>query len=408
VAKYLEPVMHLVAIGWPLSTAIAGAVMGVYDELDLDTVCWIDNYPKGCSADCTLGQNEPEGCYDDCTSDMIAWVAFGMWMLFVLISVIVNNLIIYVYVLRTTRRVTTRRRGSFLGNANAQLEKIQMVRTQALLYVGSFFMCYTWSLILHVLEQTGYSRTQSGNSLYVLLLLQAFFRPMAGVFNMLVYLRPRYMQCRKQNPNQSKLWCLVKVIHGTSHIGRHRGPSHGSRRSQSRESGNEVEEYTSTHISTVLASLARLQRPLSMSFAFRNSPDLSQAMQQGGQIQRDSSNSNNNNSSNSNNNNDLNLYNSGDDASDSEVDSWMCQDTSCSSHDNLPWQVPIQEERPKSKSVSSSSEPNVLDYDDDSDVQDIAATIVNLQRELKEAVASLEDGLKSDDDGLSPTSEDGV
>jgi hypothetical protein len=191
-ARWVEPPMHLVAVGWPLATAIAGSVVGVYDELDLDSGCWIDNYPRGCYDDCT-DIDEPKGCYDDCTSGTMGWVAMGMWFVFVLISVVVNNVVIYVYVLRTTRRVSRQRLGSsYLGNRDSQIEKIRMVRTQALLYVASFLSSYAWTLMLQVMESGGYSRGHDGQKRYPLLLLQASIRPLAGCFNMIVYLRPRY------------------------------------------------------------------------------------------------------------------------------------------------------------------------------------------------------------------------
>jgi hypothetical protein len=50
-ATRCEPWMHTLAIGYPLITAVAGAAMGFYHEVELGPGCWTSDYPEGCHSD---------------------------------------------------------------------------------------------------------------------------------------------------------------------------------------------------------------------------------------------------------------------------------------------------------------------------------------------------------------------
>ena len=42
-----EPWMHVIAIGFPTITAIAGLIIDCYSYIDLMLACWVANWPKG-------------------------------------------------------------------------------------------------------------------------------------------------------------------------------------------------------------------------------------------------------------------------------------------------------------------------------------------------------------------------
>lgn len=47
IARFIEPVMHILSLGYPLVTGIVGLVMGVYSEPELSlNYCWVNNYPR--------------------------------------------------------------------------------------------------------------------------------------------------------------------------------------------------------------------------------------------------------------------------------------------------------------------------------------------------------------------------
>jgi hypothetical protein len=90
IAKCIEPMMHIIAIGYPLITATNGAMMGLYGEAAAGLGCWITDY--GCDEN---GEN--------CISQLIAWFYYALPALFVFATLLVNNLVISIFVWRQTR-----------------------------------------------------------------------------------------------------------------------------------------------------------------------------------------------------------------------------------------------------------------------------------------------------------------
>lgn len=61
IARCIEPVMHGLAILFPVTTAIAGLVLNLFNPVELGVGCWVSAYPTGCAdtldIECTRGQN---------------------------------------------------------------------------------------------------------------------------------------------------------------------------------------------------------------------------------------------------------------------------------------------------------------------------------------------------------------
>jgi hypothetical protein len=273
-ARTVEPFMHILSIGFPLATATTGAIMGIYHENELGQSCWIANYPENCDLD---------GDYSDCQAVTLAWIFGGPVMLFSLLSIPINNMIIFLFVrrqtvssenrrrrkqprLKTTTTTTTTQDGnssdipnnsfrrsikvdSFSismasddaysdANSNSerkeqrrqtrtmndsssrrqdlQLQRLQLVSSQAFLYVGAFFICTIWSFALKILEISYNSEDE--DDLYALLLLQAWFFPLQGFLNVFIYIRPKYMKHRQEFPDESRLWAFRRSVHGEDEI----------------------------------------------------------------------------------------------------------------------------------------------------------------------------------------------
>jgi len=263
IEKSFEPLMHVVCLGYPLVTAIVGAVMGVYSEPDLGLGCWVHDYPSASACDF---MGDPHGT-DECLSPMIAWIFGGIWFILVFFALVINNMIIWFFVRRqTTRSVNVKTRPSVdiferdntynedSGKAEAkedvlsqadesdsrsasqadesgppsaseeslhtqraelQIKRLQLVRSQALLFVGSYGICIIWTGVLRLIEgyATSYEETLPANN-YILLVLQAWFLPLQGFFNMLVYVRPRYLKRRKTFLKESRFMSLRRVLYG--------------------------------------------------------------------------------------------------------------------------------------------------------------------------------------------------
>lgn len=98
-----------------------------------------------------------------------------------------------------------------------QIQRLQLVKEQALLFVGSYFLCNGWSGILSLFENGADSNEEEialSVQIYWVSVLHHLLLPLQGFLNMLVYIRPKYMKHRKEFPEQSKFWAFQRVMHG--------------------------------------------------------------------------------------------------------------------------------------------------------------------------------------------------
>ena len=158
VARRYEPLMHAIAIGYPLITACIGAGMGWFHEVEIGMGCWVKNYPEGCG--CNEGK---QGVC--CQSEKIAWAVGGAPTLLVFFTILINNLLVYCHVRRTIQRGRQHAsaqvrmfrkqpaqpqpsssehqpRSTSTTTTDPQLARIRAVATQAFLYVGVFLITY--------------------------------------------------------------------------------------------------------------------------------------------------------------------------------------------------------------------------------------------------------------------------
>ena len=94
IGRYVEPVLHSVALGFPLVSSITGLALGIFHETDVGLECYIGNYPYNCEYD-------PD---TKCLGPQIAWALGGFPMIFTFVSLLVNNLVIYCHVRRTIHK----------------------------------------------------------------------------------------------------------------------------------------------------------------------------------------------------------------------------------------------------------------------------------------------------------------
>eukprot|EP00980_Cylindrotheca_fusiformis_P011756 scaffold2799_cov117-Cylindrotheca_fusiformis.AAC.3 len=227
ISKIIEPIMHIISIGFPLLSATTGVVLGIYGETSSALGCWV----------------EP-----------IAWLYYAIPALIVFCMLLVNNVAIYMFVRRQIQRNHRRRSsrrpsttasstfddGSSFGATNElsiskrrlsetdrssfssqiqteQNRRMKLVSSQAFLFVVSYFSCNIWSGIIGLAD----SRTQSEAeelellvNYYPVLVLQAALLPLQGLFNMVVFIRPKYLKIRHDRPRRSRVWAIKRSIFG--------------------------------------------------------------------------------------------------------------------------------------------------------------------------------------------------
>jgi hypothetical protein len=66
---------------------------------------------------------------------------------------------------------------------------------------------------LRILESTE-TNAEEETRLYPLLVLQAWFLPLQGLINLLVYARPKYLKCQREFHGESRLWAFRRALYG--------------------------------------------------------------------------------------------------------------------------------------------------------------------------------------------------
>jgi len=84
--------------------------------------------------------------------------------------------------------------------------KSSMVTEQALFYVISFLLTFMWSI------GSRFFQLAEKKAPYAFLVGNAFFDPLQGFINYLVYIRPKLISYRKRNPNLTRLQCIKALI----------------------------------------------------------------------------------------------------------------------------------------------------------------------------------------------------
>jgi hypothetical protein len=203
-AKRIEPWLHGVSLGYPLITAMIGALVGVYHENELGQGCWVTNYPEGCG-------DAAEGA-EDCKSPLIAWIFGGLPIALILLCIAISNCFIYLHVRRTINRGRLRSSFAVNGVQNSQTKRIRAVATQAFLYVAAFLMTYLWGVVLKIMESGSYDAQDEAN-LFPILVLQAIMLPLTGFLNLCIYVRPRYLRCRSDFPLETRWWAVRRALY---------------------------------------------------------------------------------------------------------------------------------------------------------------------------------------------------
>lgn len=259
VSKRIEPAMHILSLGYPTVCAILGLVLDAYGESEVNIGCWVNDYPKGCG-------NGPGGNGEACGAGTIAWI-FGGWIgVFTLVSLIINNFVIWTFVrkqIRTQlRNLSTKRSTTDLSamdddsksntkpitdkessvassfrtklarsktcsdddteidrvlEAN-QKRRLRLVTSQTFLFVASYVICSFSTYLLRLYESLAATYVEEMELPYnnfILLVLQAILFPLQGLLNMLVYVRPKYLNCRSSHSRETRFWAVRRAILGS-------------------------------------------------------------------------------------------------------------------------------------------------------------------------------------------------
>mmetsp|Transcript_13916 Transcript_13916/g.33643 ORF Transcript_13916/g.33643 Transcript_13916/m.33643 type:complete len:496 (+) Transcript_13916:51-1538(+) len=258
------PYIHGFIITWSIGTGIAGIFLEAYGPTGSATACWV-------AGDLCEG--------DSCPNTSLIGYTFGGFAFVSLISIIVNNFLLYRFVratvlqgqkrgmraeeeLRNYRRpeVEDDAKSTFtefgvrsvapgkyseissersrmaedssntltlskakpkpktvLRSSDKQWKRVREVGKQSLLYVSAYFFCSMWPIGIQVLDNRDYEYNKNAPYIFLPLLIgQSILLPLMGFFNCIIYFRPTFGRMRTKFPKESKVWCARRTLFGGS------------------------------------------------------------------------------------------------------------------------------------------------------------------------------------------------
>lgn len=116
------------------------------------------------------------------------------------------------------------------GNPRAEKQARQVI-VQCVLYAATFINMMFWATIQTLLRVTNVSEDITKNHIWVAY-LTAFFFPLQGLFNFMIFIRPRYLSKREANTEKGRWFSLREAVWNPA----------GRRQSSSRGSSNTVNQ----------------------------------------------------------------------------------------------------------------------------------------------------------------------
>ena len=255
ISKQIEPALHVIPIVFALATVIASLVLDLFNSGLFD--CWIAPFPQGCQQSwlTSTGNGNAVPCIRGDNASLYQWVfdLIPKWTSILVVTV--NMILIYYSVLRQEQQTMRfsmqqqvsgqasrrwncwpwrRKSGppdggitannqdrstssasslSALGapgviNSSSNLPGIarpkpkiaKRLARQSYLYVGALYLTYIPVIVTRATELA------TGFVYYEMLLTISITIPLQGFWNMLVYVRPRYLRAReRQRKEQQRL-----------------------------------------------------------------------------------------------------------------------------------------------------------------------------------------------------------
>jgi hypothetical protein len=263
IAQKVEPFIHGVSLIYPITSAIIGLVLQMYNPSTGNVGCWMNAYPENCEWDADIECERGEGAY------LFSLFAAIIPLVLVWIALIANNVAIYCFVRQLEARSsqytfvsrnlpTTRSQPRYVGSSDEPFEsdftaapnsnsgvtdtqrlatitasltptrttrptsivrpqnqetfiKTRQIAVQSFFYVFAYLMVFIFAFFLFILESIDPVGFESGNY-FPLQVLGAMFFPLQGLFDALIYLRPRYYRFRKHFPEKPWWFSVQKAV----------------------------------------------------------------------------------------------------------------------------------------------------------------------------------------------------
>ena len=201
----MEPYVHGVVIALVLCIALTGTILNLFHPTRFGT-CWLSNgydlLPNTTSSSCGSG--------DDCTTrpqvpvDILTYSVFTMCVMsFLIIVYSMGSLYLFVRAQTITmnKYQVFERRNSIVGHDEKRGAHTETL-IQAILMILAFITTYTFPLVTHIMK---------GSTPFAIKLLRSLCYPGHGLWNFVIYLRPRYV-ILKEKRQASPFWQVMKEL----------------------------------------------------------------------------------------------------------------------------------------------------------------------------------------------------
>lgn len=216
--KKYEPHMVGFALFSGFGTGIAAWVMDLYNPSGWN--CWITTYPSGCTQSFEINRGSSDLEATDCIrgdNAQIYQFAFFYAPLWAgVLFIIIVMCMIWKSVEKTERRSARKsfrslesslRSGRDIQGSTSQLQLVltPKVKKQCILYAMGFFVVWSFPTLVRFIQIIG------GKPPAVFTPLAAFFIGSQGLWNSMIYFRPKYSALTEEKYWWGKVWTLVRT-----------------------------------------------------------------------------------------------------------------------------------------------------------------------------------------------------
>ncbi|KAL9188985.1 hypothetical protein ACHAXT_011475 [Thalassiosira profunda] len=200
IARKYEKFMHAIPVLVWLTTGALGIAFEVFNPAFFN--CWIAPVPINCAAAGEIPDGRPE-CTRGYLAPIFQWAIFyaPIWAMIAIVTGIMLK--VYCGVRKTERRNSLYASAS--GDAKAQMKHSRRVAKQGLWYLLPFYATWIFPVATEITEMV------TGNYYDPMVVLVSFFLPFQGALNFMVYMRPRFLKYRRDNPE----WSLPMLVYRT-------------------------------------------------------------------------------------------------------------------------------------------------------------------------------------------------
>ena len=203
-ARRAEPFVHAFALVPPLVLGTIMLLQGNYNPTNaIVGWCFINVYPMDClhrdEIACERGENYH------------VWLVLHNTPFFFFFAVVSASMI-----LTYTKVRNLEERGAqwSLRRSRQSQHRIRETRTQAFLYISAFFLTYIFLGISTLLGPSPATKEHRNFYLPVVALIKVFL-PLQGMWNCIIYIRPRYAAIRLRHPDLP-VWGILRMILNSS------------------------------------------------------------------------------------------------------------------------------------------------------------------------------------------------